>query len=154
MIFSKLPKVDNKSFWVYNRVLFSKEKDLKMTTEFKSWEELTQLEQAQSMYWDMYKDAYGVRPRGIDTSTWTLEQFEAEFEGLGVAIEAEEKARVAAEQNAVFSFEKRISDLMFSGAKDRATAMRWIHEAEDTNGDDEYLAWTLSLPYGYFRKAA
>ncbi len=125
-----------------------------MTTEFKSWEELTQLEQAQSMYWDMYKDAYGVRPRGIDTSTWTLEQFEAEFEGLGVAIEAEEKARVAAEQNAVFSFEKRISDLMFSGAKDRATAMRWIHEAEETNGDDEYLAWTLSLPYGYFRKAA
>jgi hypothetical protein len=125
-----------------------------MTTEFKSWEELTQLEQAQSMYWDMYKDAYGVRPRGIDTSSWTLEQFEAEFEGLGVAIEAEEKVRVAAEQNAVFSFEKRISDLMYSGAKDRATALRWIHEAEDTNGDDEYLAWTLSLPYGYFRKAA
>ena len=125
-----------------------------MTTEFKSWEELTQLEQARELYWDMYKDAYGVRPRGVDTSTWTLEQFEAEFEGLGVAIEAEEKARVAAEQNAVFSFEKRISDLMFSGAKDRATAMRWIHEAEDTNGDDEYLAWTLSLPYGYFRKVA
>ena len=125
-----------------------------MTTEFKSWDELTQLEQARELYWDMYKDAYGVRPRGIDTSTWTLEQFEAEFEGLGVAIEAEEKARVAAEQNAVFSFEKRISDLMFSGAKDRATALRWIHEAEDTNGDDEYLAWTLSLPYGYFRKAA
>ena len=125
-----------------------------MTTEFKSWEELSQLEQAQSMYWDMYKDAYGVRPRGVDTSHWTLEDFEAEFEGLGVAIEAEEKVRVQAEQNAVFSFEKRISDLMFSGAKDRATAMRWIHEAEDTNGDDEYLAWTLSLPYGYFRKVA
>ena len=125
-----------------------------MTTEFKSWEELTQLEQAQSVYWDMYKDAYGVRPRGIDTSTWTLEQFDAEFEGLGVAIEAEEKVRVAAQQNAVFSFEKRVDDLIFSGANDRATAIRWIHEAEDTNGDDEYLAWTLSLPYGYFRKAA
>ena len=125
-----------------------------MTTEFESWEELTQLEQARELYWDMYKDAYGVRPRGVDTSTWTLEQFEAEFEGLGVAIEAEEKVRVTAEQNAVFSFEKRISDLMFSGAKDRATALRWIHEAEDTNGDDEYLAWTLSLPYGYFRKVA
>jgi hypothetical protein len=125
-----------------------------MTTEFKSWEELTQLEQARELYWDMYKDAYGVRPRGVDTSHWTLEDFEAEFDGLGVAIEAEEKVRVQAEQNAVFSFEKRISDLMFSGAKDRATAIRWIHEAEDTNGDDEYLAWTLSLPYGYFRKVA
>ena len=125
-----------------------------MTTEFKSWEELTQLEQAQSMYWDMYKDAYGVRPRGVDTSTWTLEQFEAEFEGLGVAIEAEDKARKEAEAQAIFSFEKRVDDLIFSGAKDRATAIRWIHEAEDTNGDDEYLAYTLSLPYGYFRKAA
>jgi hypothetical protein len=125
-----------------------------MTTEFKSWEELTQLEQARELYWDMYKDAYGVRPRGVDTSHWTLEDFEAEFDGLGVAIEAEEKARVASEQQSVFAFEKRIDDLIFSGAKDRATAMRWIHEAEDTNGDDEYLAWTLSLPYGYFRKVA
>jgi len=125
-----------------------------MTTEFKSWDELTQLEQARELFWDMYKDAYGVRPRGIDTSSWTLEQFEAEFKGLGVAIEAEEKARVASEQNAVFSFEKRISDLMYSGAKDRATALRWIHEAEDTNGDDDYLAYTLGLPYQYFRKVA
>jgi hypothetical protein len=125
-----------------------------MTTEFKSWDELSELEQAQETYWDMYKDAYGVRPRGIDTSSWTVETFLKEFAYLGLVIEREEKARVAAEKNAVFSFEKRISDLMFSGAKDRATAMRWIHEAEDTNGDDEYLAYTLGLPYMYFRKVA
>ena len=125
-----------------------------MTTEFKSWEELTQLEQARELYWDMYKDAYGVRPRGVDTSTWTLEQFEAEFEGLGVAIEAEEKVRVAAEQHAIFSFEKRVVTLILSGAKDRVTAMRWIHEAEDTQGDDEYLSYILGLPYMYFRKVA
>lgn len=125
-----------------------------MTTEFKSWEEMSELEQAQCTYWDMYKDAYGVRPRGVDTSSWTVETFLKEFAYLGLVIEREEKARIAAEQNAVFSFEKRISDLMFSGAKDRATAMRWIHEAEDTNGDDEYLAYTLGLPYQYFRKVA
>ena len=125
-----------------------------MTTEFKSWEELTQLEQARELYWDMYKDAYGVRPRGVDTSTWTLEQFEAEFEGLGVAIEAEETARKESQQTAIFSFEKRVDDLICSGAKDRATAIRWIHEAEDTQGDDEYLCYTLGLPYQYFRKAA
>ena len=125
-----------------------------MTTEFKSWDELSELEQAQETYWDMYKDAYGVRPRGIDTSSWTVETFLKEFAYLGLVIEREEKARIAAEQNAVFSFEKRVSDLMFSGAKDRATAMRWIHEAEDTNGDDEYLCYTLGLPYMYFRKVA
>ena len=125
-----------------------------MTTEFKSWEELSELEQYQATYWDMYKDAYGVRPRGVDTSSWTVETFLKEFAYLGLVIEREEKARIAAEENAVFSFEKRISDLMFSGAKDRATAMRWIHEAEDTQGDDEYLCYTLGLPYQYFRKVA
>ena len=125
-----------------------------MTTEFKSWDELTVLEQAQSTYWDMYKDAYGFRPRGIDTSSWTLDQFQDEFVILGQAIEAEEKIRVASEQHAMFSFEKRVDDLIYSGAKDRATAMRWIHEAEGTMGDDEYLCYTLGLPYQYFRKVA
>jgi len=125
-----------------------------MTTEFKSWDELTQLEQARELFWDMYKDAYGVRPRGIDTSTWTLEQFEAEFEGLGVAIEAEEKSRKESESKAVVAFTQRINELIKVGAKDYDTALRWIHEAEDTQGDDEYLCYTLGLPYQYFRKAA
>ena len=125
-----------------------------MTTEFKSWEELTQLEQARELYWDMYKDAYGVRPRGVDTSHWTLEDFEAEFTVLGQAIEAEDVARKEAEGQSVVVFEQRILSLITSGAKDRATAMRWVHEAEDTNGDDEYLCYTLGLPYMYFRKVA
>jgi hypothetical protein len=125
-----------------------------MTTEFKSWEELTQLEQAQATYWDMYKDAYGFRPRGIDTSAWTLEQFDAEFEGLGVAIEAAESERKTAEAKATELFERRVAELLNTGARDLEMAMRWIHEAEETRGDDDYLAWTLGLPYQYFRKAA
>jgi hypothetical protein len=125
-----------------------------MTTEFKSWEELTTLEQYSSIYWDMYKDAFGIRPRGIDTSAWTEADFQAEFKELGEIIDREEKVRVAAQENAMFSFEKRVDDLIFSGANDRATAMRWIHEAEGTMGDDEYLCYTLGLPYMYFRKVA
>jgi hypothetical protein len=125
-----------------------------MTTEFKSWEELTQLEQAQATFWDMYKDAYGFRPRGIDTSAWTLEQFDAEFEGLGVAIDAAEQERKTAEAKATDAFERRVAELISMGAQDYEMAMRWIHEAEDTNGDNDYLAWTLGLPYQYFRKAA
>ena len=125
-----------------------------MTTEFKSWDELTQLEQAQATFWDMYKDAYGFRPRGIDTSTWTLEQFDAEFEGLVVAIDAAEQERKTAEAKATDAFERRVAELISTGARDYGMAMRWIHEAEETNGDDDYLAWTLGLPYQYFRKAA
>jgi len=117
-----------------------------------SWEELSELEQARELYWDMYKDAYGVRPRGVDTSTWTLEQFDAEFEGLGVAIEQEDIARKAAETVVQHDFEMRVLSLLQTGAKNRAMALRWIHEAEGSNGDDEYLCFLLGLSYGYFRK--
>ena len=125
-----------------------------MSNEFKSWEEMSELEQAQCTYWDMHKDAYGVRPRCIDTSAWTLEQFQEEFVILGQAIDREETARKAAEASAVELFERRVAELLSTGAKDYDMAMRWIHEAEDTNGDNDYLAWTLGLPYQYFRKAA
>ena len=117
---------------------------------FKSWEEMSVLEQMACQYWDMYKDAYGVRPRGIDTSTWTEADFENEFASLGSVIEREEADRKVAEAKAMHDFEMRMQTLMMTGARDRATALRWIHEAEDTGGDDEYLCYTLGLPYRYF----
>jgi hypothetical protein len=125
-----------------------------MTTEFKSWDELSKLEQAQAIYWDMHKDAYGVRPRCIDTSSWTIEDFEAEFVILNQAIADAEIERKDSEEHATVVFEQRVQSLIQLGAKDRATAIRWIHEAEDTQGDDEYLCYTLGLPYQYFRKVA
>jgi hypothetical protein len=125
-----------------------------MTTEFKNWDELSDLEQAQATFWDMYKDAYGVRPRGVDTSAWTLDDFTSEFVILGQAIDREETARKASEAQSVTAFERRVAELISTGARDYDMAMRWIHEAEETNGDNDYLAWTLGLPYQYFRKAA
>jgi len=125
-----------------------------MTTEFKSWEELTTLEQYSSIYWDMYKDAFGIRPRGIDTSAWTEADFLAEFKELGEIIDRKEIERKSAEAKATELFERRVAELISVGAKDYEMAMRWIHEAEETNGDDDYLAYTLGLPYQYFRKVA
>jgi len=123
-------------------------------SEFKSWEEMSVLEQMQCQYWDMYKDAYGVRPRGIDTTEWTEEYFMAEFETLGKVIEQEEIARKESEAQASIRFEAQIQSMISSGAKSREAALSWIHEAEGSNGDDEYLCFLLGLPYGYFRKAA
>ena len=120
--------------------------------DFKSWEEMSVLEQYACTYWDMYKDAYGVRPRGIDTSAWTEADFEAEFVSLSKVIEQENIARKASEERAEHDFEMRVLGLLQTGAKDRAMALRWIHEAEGSNGDDEYLCFLLGLPYGYFRK--
>jgi hypothetical protein len=125
-----------------------------MTTEFTTWEDMTEMEQAQCTFWDMYKDAHGFRPRHIDTSSWTLEQFDQEFAELTEVMRANDIAQTINEEAAVEKFERRVAELISIGAKDRAMAMRWIHEAEDTQGDNDYLAWTLGLPYQYFRKAA
>lgn len=123
-----------------------------MSNEFKSWEEMSVLEQYACQFWDMYKDAYGVRPRGIDTSTWTEADFESEFVQLSKVIEQENALRVEAEEKATIAFEMRVQNLLVSGAKDYEMAMRWVHEAEGSDGDDEYLCYLVGLPYGYFRK--
>ena len=90
-------------------------------TEFTTWEDMTDLEQAQATYWDMHKDAYGFRPRGVDTSSWTLEQFEEEFAILGQAIEREDIARKEAETKAIELFERRVAELISTGAPCRTT---------------------------------
>jgi hypothetical protein len=100
----------------------------------------------------MYKDAYGVRPRGINTDSWTEADFEAEFVQLGKTIDANYKAQLEQEERATIAFEMRVQTLLGMGADDREQALCWIHEAEGSNGDDEYLCFLVGLPYGYFRK--
>jgi hypothetical protein len=124
--------------------------------EFKmlDMEPMTRQEELHSIYWEMFKDAYGYRPRGIDTSAWTEQRFAAEFEVLGEMIDKQEVQRRIAEHEAAHEFEMRVQSILACGAKDRAMALRWIHEAEGSNGDDEYLCYLVGLPYRYFAKEA
>ena len=114
-------------------------------------DELTLLEQYACEYSDMYKDAYGFRPRN-DTSNWTEDDFRAEFKHLGEIIDAEYAQTRERQERASHDFEMRIQSLMIAGAKDRDMALRWTHEAEGSDGDDEYLCYLVGLPYGYFKK--
>ena len=123
-------------------------------SEFTTWEEMSDLEQAQCQYWDMYKDAYGFRPRHVDTSGWTLAEFQAEFADLGQIINREEAQRKVSEAEAITKFEQHVINTICMGARDRETALRWIMDASNANGDWEYLCYDLGLPYQYFRKAA
>ena len=123
-----------------------------MSEVLTSWEEMTVLEQMQCQYWDMYKDAYGVRPRGIDTSAWSESEFMAEFDTLAKVIEAEEIARKEAEAIAVQKFEQHVTNTICMGARDRETALRWIMDASTASGDWEYFCFLNGLPYGYFNK--
>jgi hypothetical protein len=115
---------------------------------------MSTLEQMASQYWDMYKDAHGIRPRGIDTSSWTEADFNKEFEELNLISELNCRQRQADEQDAVRKFEQHVTNTICMGARDRETALRWIMDASNANGDWEYLCYDLGLPYHYFRKVA
>jgi hypothetical protein len=78
----------------------------------------------------------------------------AEFETLGRVIEREEIARKEAEAEAIVKFEQHVTNTICMGAKDRATALRWIMDAGHADGDWEYFCFLNGLPYGYFREAA
>jgi hypothetical protein len=113
-------------------------------------ETMTRLEELQCIFWDMYKDAYGFRPRGISTHLWDEDKFNREFDFLQNEITRNEQARRAAEEQAAHQFEMRVQSILACGAKDREMALRWIHEAEGSNGDDEFLCYLVGLPYRYF----
>ena len=113
-------------------------------------ETMTRREELECIFWDMYKDAYGVRPRGVDTSAWDEATFEAEFNYMQELIAKNDRERKIAEHEAAHAFEMRVQSIIACGAHNRAMALRWIHEAEGSNGDDEYLCYLLGLPYRYF----
>jgi hypothetical protein len=125
------------------------EKELQMS-EFKSWEEMSALEQAQCTYSDFHKDAYGFRPRN-DVSDWTLEDFDREFAVFARVCEQNRIQEEAAEAEAIVRFEDRVTNLMHTGTN-RQRVIAWLMDAEGVNGDYEYFCFTQGLPYGYFKE--
>ena len=114
--------------------------------------QMTELEELEIIYCELHKDVYGVKARWYQAKS--IEQARKDLESLeaaGKEIWAREEQE---RQEAVKRFEARVQQVIESGAKDRETALRWIHQAEDTDGDDEYLCYKLNLPYAYFKKAA
>jgi hypothetical protein len=83
-----------------------------------------------------------------------MQDFQLEFASLQEVIVREEANRQVAEKEAVAKFEQHVTNTICMGARDRETALRWIMDASNANGDWEYLCYDLGLPYHYFRKVA
>jgi hypothetical protein len=124
----------------------------KEITVFKSWDELTPLEQSGECFSDYFKDAHGFRPRHIDTSSWTLEDFDREFAELAVICKANDIQEEIDQKEASLEFEARVQTVINTGAKDRETAIQWIADSEGCNADLEHLCFLNRLPYNYFKK--
>lgn len=115
----------------------------------KTWDEMTRREQLAATHYDYYKDVHGIRPRWFNYEAMSEEDLERELDLLAEEDKLVTQRQQEAEQQAIVAFEARIQSLIETGAGDRATAIRWIYEAEGTV-DDEYLCYLCGLPYGYF----
>lgn len=115
--------------------------------------EVSELEQLLSDYSDLYKDVWGCRPRFEGMRQWTLEVASAEMDSLikrSEVVFAEEEAE---QLRSIVAFENHVRDLIEKfGAKDRATALRWIDQEYNCNGDREFLCYCANLPYRYFNE--
>ena len=114
--------------------------------------EMTNLESLQSTYSDIHKDVYGFRPRHDTTEDWNSESYlESAIADLVIRLDEVVKQEEEDQKQAIARFENQI-ERMRRRRIDRATALGWVHDAEGTDGDNEYLCYKLGLPYGYFVK--
>ena len=106
---------------------------------------------------DLHKDAMGFRPSESFWDFWisaTPDEKQKEWDSLCNLLEREIEREKAEQEIAIKRFEDLVEKTIASGARDRETALRWIMDASDCDGDWEYLCYHHGLPYGYFKKAA
>ena len=113
--------------------------------QFVAWEDMSELEQLESIYCDMHKDVYGIKARWYRAET--VEQARKDLDSLQAALvyEIEQEKKLQAEAI------KKFEDLIASYCGDRETAIRWQMQAYDADST-EYLEYCLNLPFGYLRQ--
>lgn len=82
---------------------------------------------------DLYKDVYGIRPRGYNFHNWSFQELTDFVNDL-----SEENDRIVEDEKA---FEqKALKDVMSVGAPDEKTALRWLDQADAffMYGDDNF----------------
>lgn len=114
-----------------------------------SWEQLSRVEQVRCEYSDLHKDAYGFRsylPTDISEA-----EAETAVDELIKAAEVIFEREKEYERQRIEKFEQYVTQVIDLGAGNRETAIRWIMDGSDANGDWGMLCYNLGLPYNYFR---
>ena len=105
---------------------------------------------------DLHKDAYGFRPRANFWSAWAAfngDQKQALWDSMCETLERNLELDRESERLAEHDFQCRIAGLQHLGARNFEMALRWLHDAYDSRGDDEYLEFRLGLRFGYIQEA-
>ena len=117
---------------------------------FKPWEELTEKEQLITTYSDFYKEVHGYRPSiRVHDSVQDL-KLKLEYLNDEAKIVFDEEGKRRSE--AITEFEELVDSIKATCNCDRDTAVRFIMDTEEVDGDKEYLCFKMNLPYKYFEE--
>ena len=104
---------------------------------------------------DLHKDAYGVRPGESFWATFAASDgngkqaiWDQLVDDLRNSIEEEDRYHNEAQSE----LEERITFIMTTCSCMREDAIRYLHDAYNTNGDIEYLEHCLGVRFGYLSK--
>jgi hypothetical protein len=103
---------------------------------------------------DLHKDAFGYRPSEGFWVNWNCASDDAKqtvWDGLIYALNRAMDEQKAAYDAAKSEYEARLAEYISIGAKDRATAIRWLVQSLELTETDkwygaEYICYTLGLP--------
>lgn len=114
----------------------------------------------ENLFSDLHKDACGFRPSQAFwgwIQTATDDEKQAEWDSLIATMERRMDDEAEMEREAIASFEAAVLTTIANGAKDRATAVQWLMDAELEDyfkGDVEHFEYRLGIPFGYINKSA
>ncbi len=117
---------------------------------FKSWDELTVVEQLYSEYSDFFKAVNGFRPRFKSVDEWTEKELLEELEDLGVQSDIQVKEETARHEITVDKFYTLLKEVSVMCNTNLTGAMKYLIQAE---GDDwydwGYYCYNNDLPYRF-----
>lgn len=87
---------------------------------------------------DLYKDAYGIRPRSINFSEFTDDELINKWNSLIEVTEINAKAEAESVDIAISDFNKTVNSLIESGANDHKTALKWLVSSLNTEEKANY----------------
>jgi hypothetical protein len=109
----------------------------------------TKLQELMDDYCDLHKSVHGIKARWIYGAGYSEAQMEDMLARLQRDAEEVWKQEAAREAIADAAFITAINKMVELGAGDHKTALKWLHDAHDTGGNNTYLGFDFGCSYQF-----
>lgn len=109
----------------------------------------------ETIFSDLYKDAYGFRPRGHNFYTATPAEKQEIWDATILDMEAAQQAEIAREKECEKKFKDQISKVIEAGAGNRINALRWMTSTDTFYSQQcvEHFVWNQGILFTDYGRA-